>query len=89
MSITIRHLAENTFEAIVTWQPHIRDDDGSKYSCGLMQTTTININPQNMNETFQLRHPSLGTLLGSTMTYGQLVTGVYSAWIQNAGFDLE
>jgi hypothetical protein len=89
MSVTVRHLAENTFEAVVTWQPHIRADDGTKYNCGPMQTTTISINPQNVSQQIQLRHPITGESLNATMTYGQLIAGFYSAWIQGAGFDFD
>lgn len=84
-TLNIKHVSEYFFEVTVSWQPHIRSEAGEKMAVGSVQTTSFNVTQDNLTERLSLRDATTGQLLQTSITYGALVCGGYTAWIEHAG----
>lgn len=83
LEVSVRHPAKNTFKARVVWQRNILTVSGDQVPIGAEFVDEWAVTPDMMGQQIQLRHPVTGVVLGLQMTYGQLVSGVYSAALAN------
>ncbi len=83
LETNVRHLAKNTFQVRVVWQRNILTVSGEQMPIGAEFVDEWAVTPEMMGHQIQLRHPVTGVVLGLQMTYGQLVSGVYSAALVN------
>ena len=83
LETNVRHLAKNTFQVRVVWQRNILTTTGDQLPVGAEFVDEWTVTPDMMAQQIQLRHPVTGVVLGLQMTYGQLVSGVYSAALVN------
>ena len=77
--ITVDHDGKNTFTATVLWQRRVLTAGGKEEPVGRQYESRVTITPEMINQQIQLRNPATGELLGLQMTYGQLVSGIYTA----------
>ena len=84
-TLTIKHVSEYFFHVDVVWQPHIRSEAGDKMPVGVAQTTSFDVTQENLTERLSLRDATTGQLLQTSITYGALVCGGYTAWMEHAG----
>ena len=78
MKISIDYVAQHTANIEVILQPHVKLLDGTHQPLGSSELLRINILPNNLGDSIELRDEATGELLGATMPMGQLFTGIAS-----------
>jgi hypothetical protein len=77
--ITVDHTGKNAFLATVLWQRRVLTAGGKEEPIGKQYEDPMRITPEMMGQQIQLRNPVTGEPLGASITYGQLVAGIYTA----------
>lgn len=74
--IVIDYTAQNTATVQFQEQEHVKLEDGTHRPLGSENTVTFNVLPQDMLIQVPLLDSNTGSVLGASMSYGQVMLGI-------------